>query len=75
MASYLIGAALTFDDACSWISAAVGRRLTTPELLGKALAARSRIRWRGWVNAALDDAADGVNSPLERRYVHGVDNA
>src|SRR6185437_13122235 len=71
----LIGGARTFDDAYGWISAAVGRRLSTPELLGKALAARSRMRWRGWVTAALSDAADGVHSPLERRYVHGVERA
>jgi hypothetical protein len=69
----LIAAARTFDDAYGWISAAVGRRLTTPELLGKALAARSRMRWRGWVTVALQDAAEGVHSPLERRYVHGVE--
>jgi very-short-patch-repair endonuclease len=36
---------------------------------------RSRMRWRGWVAAALQDAADGVHSPLERRYVHGVERA
>jgi very-short-patch-repair endonuclease len=71
----LIAAARTFDDAYGWISAAVGRRLTTAELLGKALAARSRMRWRGWVTAALRDAAEGVHSPLERRYVHGVERA
>ena len=45
----LIAAARSFDDAYGWISAAVGRRLTTPELLGKALAGRSRMRWRAWV--------------------------
>ena len=71
----LIAAARTFDDAYGWISAAVGRRLTTPELLGKALTARSRMRWRGWLTAALQDAADGVHSPLERQYVHGVERA
>jgi len=71
----LVAAARTFDDAYGWISAAVGRRLTTPELLGKALATRSRMRWRGWVTAARQDAADGVHSPLERRYVHGVERA
>ncbi len=71
----LIAAARTFDDAYGWISAAVGRRLTTPELLGKALAARARMRWRRWVTAALQDAADGVHSPLERQYVHGVERA
>jgi hypothetical protein len=71
----LIAAARSFDDAYGWISAAAGRRLTTSELLGKALASRSRMRWRGWVTAALQDAADGVHSPLERRYVHGVERA
>jgi hypothetical protein len=71
----LIAASRTFDDAYGWISAAVGRRLSTPELLGKALAARSRMRWRGWITAALQDAADGMHSPLERNYVHGVERA
>src|SRR2546427_4224399 len=69
----LIAAARTFDDAYGWISAAVGRRLTTPELIGKELAARSRIRWRAWITAALQDATEGVHSPLERNYVHGVE--
>jgi hypothetical protein len=71
----LIAAARTFDDAYAWISAAVGRRLTTPGLLGTALAARPRMRWRSWITAALQDAADGVHSPLERHYVHGVERA
>jgi putative AbiEi antitoxin of type IV toxin-antitoxin system len=71
----LVGAARSFDDAYGWISAAVGRRLTTPEMLGQALSARSRMRWRDWVTAALEDAAGGVHSPLERRYVRGVERA
>jgi hypothetical protein len=71
----LVATARTFDDAYAWISAAVGRRLTSPESLAKALAARSRMRWRDWVTAALQDAADGVHSPLERNYVHGVERA
>jgi len=71
----LIGAARTFDDAYGWISAAVGRRLTTPDLLGKALATRSRMRRRQWVTAALQDAAEGVHSPLERNYGRGVERA
>ncbi len=71
----LIASARTVDDAYGWISAAVGRRLTTPELLGKTLAARPRMRWRGWVTAALQDAAGGIHSPLERNYVHGVERA
>jgi hypothetical protein len=71
----LVGAARSFDDAYGWISAAVGRRLTTPEMLVKALSARSRMRWRDWVAAALEDAAEGVHSPLERHYVRGVEQA
>jgi hypothetical protein len=71
----LVGAARSFDDAYGWISAAVGRRLTTPGMLGKALSARSRMRWRDWIAAALEDAAEGVHSPLERHYVRGVERA
>ena len=71
----LIAAARTFDDAYGWISKAVGRRLTTPQSLRKALAARPRMRWRAWITDALTDAADGVHSPLERNYVHGVERA
>jgi hypothetical protein len=71
----LVAKARTFDDAYGWISAGVGRRLTTAELLGQALATRSRIRWRPWITAALQDAADGVHSPLERNYVYGVERA
>jgi len=67
--------ASTFDEAYGWIAATVGRRRTTPELLGKALAGRVRIRWRPWIAAALEDAAEGVHSPLERRYVYGVERA
>jgi hypothetical protein len=71
----LVAKARTFDDAYGWISGAVGRRLTTPGLLSRALAGRSRIRWRAWIAGALQDAADGVHSPLERNYVHGVERA
>lgn len=71
----LITRARTFDDAYGWISRAVGRRLTSPGSLSKALARRSRMRWRAWTAAALADAADGVHSPLERHYVHGVERA
>lgn len=71
----LVAAARTFDDAYGWISRAVGRGLTSPQSLSKALSQRSRIRWRAWITGALEDAADGVHSPLERNYVHGVERA
>ncbi len=71
----LIATARSFEDAYGWISAAIGRRLTTAELLSKALATRSRMRWRAWVTVAVQDAADGIHSPLERYYVRGVEHA
>jgi hypothetical protein len=71
----LVAKARTFDDAYGWISRAIGRRLTSPQSLSKALTRRSRIRWRPWITAALRDAADGVHSPLERNYVYGVERA
>jgi very-short-patch-repair endonuclease len=71
----LVAAARTFDDAYGWISRGIGRRLTSAQSLSKALGARSRIRWRAWITAALQDAADGAHSPLERNYVHGVERA
>ena len=71
----LIATARSFDDAYGWISAAVGRRLTTPNCSARRSRARSRMRWRAWVTGALQDAADGVHSPLERHYVHGVERA
>jgi len=71
----LINAARTFDEAYAWICRAVGRRVTVPALIREALARRSRIRWRRWITQALDDVAQGINSPLERYYVHGVERA
>jgi very-short-patch-repair endonuclease len=71
----LVATARTFDDAYGWISRAVGRRLVSPQSLSEAVARRSRIRWRAWITAALQDAADGVHSPLERNYMNGVERA
>lgn len=71
----LVSTARTFDDAYGWISRGVGRQLTGPRPLREALAARKKIRWRVLLAEALDDAAEGVDSPLERRYVHGVERA
>lgn len=61
------------DDAFTWLCRAVGRGLTTPELLRQAIDQRTRVRWRDDILGALDEIADGVRSPLERRYVHNVE--
>jgi very-short-patch-repair endonuclease len=65
----------TFEDAFGWLCRAVGRRLTTPDRLRAALAARSRVRWRAELSIALGDLSAGVHSPLERRYVLNVERA
>ena len=63
----------SFDDAFTWLCRAVGRGLTTPELLRAAMAERSRLRWRADLVNALADISAGVLSLLERRYVCDVE--
>jgi very-short-patch-repair endonuclease len=71
----LVAAASTFDRAYTWIARAVSRKLVTVSGLRAALAVRHRVRWRDWLNEALEDACDGVHSSLERRYVRDVERA
>ena len=47
----------------------------TVSALRAALADRSRIRWREWLNDAFEESRDGVQSSLERRYVRDVERA
>lgn len=61
------------DDVVGWLTRACQRRLTTPHLLGAAATARSRLRHRRLVADVLADVADGVCSPLERRYARDVE--
>ncbi len=69
-------------DDCGDAGAVVGRlltacqrRLTTPDRLRAELAGRSRHRWRTLVQELAAETDDGVASPLERRYLHGVERA
>jgi hypothetical protein len=71
----LATAARNFDEAYGWVSRATSRRLTTVAMLRAALADRTRIRWRAWLTDVLSDAADGVQSALERRYARDVERA
>jgi hypothetical protein len=71
----LVNASKTFDDAYSWLSRATGRQLVTVGMIGDAVAARKRMRWREWLVDALDDVAEGAMFPLERRYVRDVERA
>jgi hypothetical protein len=69
----LIEVAATSDDAYMWICRAIGRRRTTADRIGLAMAARKKMRWRQEISVALGDAADGVLSVLEYRYVRRVE--
>ena len=71
----LATAAPTFDGAYAWIVRATSRQLVTTRQLRAALAARSRVRWRSWLDDALEDAGDGIYSSLERRYAENVERA
>lgn len=61
--------------AIAVVLAAVQRRRTTPARLRAALAARPRYRRRELISEVLTDAADGVHSLLERRYLQRVERA
>jgi hypothetical protein len=69
----LTQSAANIEDAFSWLSRAVGRRLTTAERLREALESRSRVRWRRDLSIALGAIGSGVHSPLEYRYVRNVE--
>jgi hypothetical protein len=71
----LVTSAATFERGYSWIARAVSRGLVTVAVLRAALESRGRVRWRVWLTEAFDDSGDGVNSPLERRYVRDVERA
>lgn len=71
----LVSAAPDFDRGYAWISRAVTRQLVTPDALRAAVAERSRIRWRKWLNDAFEESRDGVQSALELRYVRDVERA
>lgn len=71
----LIELAHTVDNACGWITKAVGRRLTTAERLAEALKLRKKIRWRTTLEDMLAAAGDGIHSVLEYRYLRDVERA
>lgn len=63
------------DDVVGLLSAACGRRLTTPDRLVRALDNRSKIRWRKVASLALDDVLAGCHSVLEVRFLRAVQHA
>jgi hypothetical protein len=71
----LVAASTSFDQAYGWVARGVSRNLVTVSMLRVALATRHRIRWRAWLTDSVEEASDGVNSALERRYVQDVERA
>jgi predicted transcriptional regulator of viral defense system len=69
----LTQSAATFEDAFNWLCQACGSRLATAGMLRQALDQRKKLRYRQDLLVALADVADGVHSPLENRYVRGVE--
>jgi hypothetical protein len=67
--------AATFDEAFGWISQACGSRLCTAGQIREALERRKKLRHRAELLWALGDVREGVLSPLEYRYVHGVERS
>jgi very-short-patch-repair endonuclease len=69
----LAAAALCFDDALGWVSAACAGRLTTPARIKAAMAQRAKMPYRAGLAAALADVAAGANTVLEYRYLRDVE--
>jgi predicted transcriptional regulator of viral defense system len=65
--------ARTAGDAFEWLFRACGGRHTTPERIRAAMQERKKLRWRAELGGALGDAADGVHSGLEYRYLRDVE--
>jgi hypothetical protein len=61
------------DEAFHWLSRACGSRLTTASRLQVALSQRKQVQFRSELVSGLTAIANGVHSPLEYRYVRGVE--
>jgi hypothetical protein len=69
----LVDRAGSLDDAVGWVTRALGRRLTTRDKLGAALAQRARLRWRRELTELLSSDLAGLMPVLERRYQREVE--
>lgn len=69
----LAGLSRSAEDAAAWAIKACQRRLTTPDRITAALAARNRMRWRRDLADAIAEVPAGVHSPLELRYLRNVE--
>ena len=65
------------EDAVNWAIRACQRRKTTADLIGMYMLepGHRELRWRADLQDALTEIRSGVQSPLERRYLHKVERA
>jgi Transcriptional regulator, AbiEi antitoxin len=71
----LVNAAQDLDQVVGWVTTAFARHLTGEWPLRRAVADRSRIRWRRQLDEMITFAADGTHSVLEFRYDRDVERA
>ncbi|MGI3782994.1 MAG: type IV toxin-antitoxin system AbiEi family antitoxin domain-containing protein [Janthinobacterium lividum] len=62
-------------EVVGWVSAAVQRRLTTPNRLRRRVDDRSRLQHRQLVLSLIDDVELGAESPIEIAYLNDVERA
>jgi hypothetical protein len=71
----LIDQSENFDEVCSLVTRAFGRRLTGEGTLRKTAELRRRLRWRGDLDALITEACLGTHSLLEYHYDRDVERA
>lgn len=71
----LIHDADTADRVVALVAAACQRRLASPGVLLAMAAGRNKLRWRALLLEICGDVRLGIESPLERRYLHDVERA
>jgi putative AbiEi antitoxin of type IV toxin-antitoxin system len=73
----LVHCAGNAEDAVAWAIKACQRGKSDPDLIRMRLLkpGRSRLQWRDDLLSALADIQAGVQSPLESRYLHDVEQA
>jgi hypothetical protein len=69
----IAGAKRSPDDVVAVLTGACQRRLTSPSRLRAVAGRRRKLAWRGLLNEILRDVECGVESPLESRYLRGVE--
>jgi hypothetical protein len=73
----LVNAAGTAEEGVAWAIRACQRKKTNPGVIEMCLMRRGhrQLRWRQDLLDALTEICSGVQSPLEQRYLHDVEQA